>query len=43
MFRLEKNVIREKINIKNPCFRFHTIQTVKLAWPRATDGPRKAP
>ena len=25
------------------CFRFYKIQTVKLVWLRAKDGPRKAP
>ena len=41
--RLEKNrnnVIREKINIKNPVLDYIP---VKLMWPHAKDGPRKAP
>ena len=44
--RLEKNrniVIREKNSIKTFRLPVYKIQTVKLVWPRAKDGPRKAP
>ena len=37
---IRNNVIREKINIKNPVLDYIP---VKLMWPHAKDGPRKAP
>ena len=40
--KIRNNVIRDKMNIKNSVLDYK-IQTVKLIWPRAKDGPRKAP
>ena len=40
---IRNNVIREKINIKYFVLDYIRYKTVKMVWPRAKDGPRKAP